>query len=137
LVPITGFYAALAAILIAVLSLNVGRTRVSSGIMIGDGGNVGLQGATRAHGNAVEYLPIGLFLMLCLELEHGSIILLHLIGMLLIASRLLHAAGLLLTTESSRPRLIGYLVTILAILVAAVALLIQISLYPGALAIPH
>lgn len=137
LVPITGFYAALAAIIIALLSLNVGRTRTSSGIFIGDGGHAGLLGATRAHGNAVEYLPIGLLLMLCLELEHGSIILLHVIGIMLIASRLLHAAGLLRSTGSSMPRLIGYLVTILAILVAAVALLVQISLFPGALITPH
>jgi len=137
LVPITGFYAALAAIIIALLSLNVGRTRTSSGIFIGDGGHAGLMGATRAHGNAVEYLPIGLLLMLCLELEHGSIILLHVIGILLIASRLLHAAALLRSTGSSAPRLIGYCVTILAILVAAVALLVQISLFPGALITPH
>ncbi len=137
MVPITGFYAALAAIIIALLSLNVGRTRTSSGIFIGDGGHAGLLGAMRAHGNAVEYLPSGLLLMLCLELEHGSIILVHLIGVMLIASRLLHALGLLRSTASSTPRLVGYLGTILAILIAAVALLVQISFYPGALITPH
>ena len=137
MVPITGFYAALGAIILALLSLNVGRTRGSSGILIGDGGHAGLLGATRAHGNAVEYLPIGLILMLGLELEHGSIILLHAIGIVLIGSRMLHAAGLLRSTGSSTPRLVGYLATILAILAAAVALLIQISLFPGALITPH
>jgi hypothetical protein len=41
------------------------------------------------------------------------------------------------STASSTPRLVGYLGTIVSILVAAVALLIRISLLPGALITPH
>ena len=62
---------------------------------------------------------------------------LHLIGVILITGRMLHAAGLLRSTGSSTPRLVGYLFTVVAILLAAVALLVQLSLFPGALSTAH
>jgi uncharacterized membrane protein YecN with MAPEG domain len=137
LVPITGFYAAIAAIILLCLAFNVSFARVRSGVMTGDGGHADMLGPLRAHGNAVEYLPIALIVMMTLELEHGSIVLLHVIGVLLVVGRLLHAFGLLRTTGSSFGRFWGFICTVAAILLASGAVLVQVFLFSGALTTSH
>ena len=87
----TGIYAALAALLVVGLARNVIRLRRQYQVALGDGGNEDLLAAIRAHANAVEYLPIGLLLLLIFELNRGPIWLLHILGSLFIIGRLIHA----------------------------------------------
>jgi uncharacterized membrane protein YecN with MAPEG domain len=50
----------------------------------------------RAHGNAVEWVPLGLLLLLVIELSGaGTRFTLHLAGGTLLLGRILHAAGFL------------------------------------------
>lgn len=88
---ITGLYAAMAALLIVVLARNVILLRRQHKVALGDGGHTDLLAAIRAHANAIEYLPIGLLLLLLLELSQGPHWLLHLIGSLFLIGRLIHA----------------------------------------------
>jgi uncharacterized membrane protein YecN with MAPEG domain len=131
--PITSLYAAIAAILLVVLATNVIVQRGRQKVLIGDGGNPILLRAMRVHGNATEYLPIALVVMLCYELEHGAPLILHFSGLLLIVGRLIHAYGLLSTDQASPGRAIGIIATILSILVPSVALLFRVLLFSGAL----
>lgn len=92
---ITSIYAALLAILIVGLSLNVIKLRQIGQVILGDGDNLELQSAIRAQGNATEYIPISLILLLLLELSKGHWSLLHIGGIVLLTGRLIHARGLL------------------------------------------
>lgn len=65
--PITSFYGALAALLWVVLASNVILKRNRHQVGMGDGGNLHLARAVRVHANAVEYVPITLILMCCLN----------------------------------------------------------------------
>ena len=93
--PVTAIYTALGAILVVSLGLRVVWCRRTRRIGLGTGGDPALSVAVRAHGNAVESLPIALLLLLLLELNGAYQALLHVFGILMIVSRLAHAEGLL------------------------------------------
>lgn len=114
----TGIYAALAALLVVGLARNVIRLRRQYQVALGDGGNEDLLAAIRAHANAVEYLPIGLLLLLIFELNRGPIWLLHILGSLFIIGRLIHAYGV--SKAIIRYRIIGMQITIWLLIIMAV-----------------
>ena len=111
---ISSLYAALLALWIVWLSLQVIKLRRVKKVALGDGGEPELQTAIRAHGNATEYIPIALILLILLELNNAHPALLHLGGVAMLAGRLIHAKGLL--TESVRYRVLGMQVTIFTII---------------------
>ncbi|MCB2427271.1 MAPEG family protein [Methylophaga pinxianii] len=115
---ISGIYAALAALLIVGLARNVIRLRRQYKVALGDGGNGDLLAAIRAHANAVEYLPIGLLLLLIFELNQGPIWLLHLLGSMFIIGRLIHAYGVSKAIISRR--IIGMQMTLWLLIIMAV-----------------
>lgn len=107
---LSSIYAALLALLIVRLSLGVIKLRRTEKVGLGDGGVSGLQNAIRAQGNATEYVPISLILLILLELNGGHMLLIHLGGMTILAGRLLHAKGLL--DSNLRYRVLGMQLTI-------------------------
>lgn len=121
---ITSLYAALLSLLILALSANVIKIRFKDQVSLGDGGKSKLQKAIRAQGNATEYIPIALILLLVLELSKAHWILLHLGGMALLIGRLLHARGLL--TENLRFRVAGMACTLFTIAFLAIANLVYL-----------
>ncbi len=122
---ITGLYAALAALLVIFLAARVIRHRLSSGVGVGDGGDSDLIRRVRVHANAVETLPIGLLLLLLVELNQTQPVVVHLFGIVLIVGRVLHAWGLSRHSGSSPGRAIGMVLTLLAMLGMALLLLWQ------------
>ena len=52
-----------------------------------------LQSAIRIHGNAVEYIPVALILLLFMEMNGAETRMVHICGLLLIAGRLMHYYG--------------------------------------------
>jgi uncharacterized membrane protein YecN with MAPEG domain len=124
--PITALYAALSGLLILVLAGLVSRHRMQSGIVLGDGGYEPLQRAIRVHGNATEYLPLTLILLLLFEINGGSTVLLHGFGLALIIARVLHAYGLYRTSGNSLGRSVGAGLTWLVILALSLADLVSI-----------
>ena len=117
--PITALWAGLLGILSLALAMNVVRGRVSENVIFGDGGVTILQQRIRVHGNFVEYVPIALVLLLVLELNGTSPLVLNVLGGGLFAGRLLHAFGLSTNTGTSPGRFIGTVLTWLAILAAS------------------
>jgi hypothetical protein len=91
---ISGLYGSLSALLIVILSLNVIKLRQRHRVRLGDGGHDDLQAAIRAQGNAVEYIPVTLILLLLLELSGGHWALLHLSGITLVIARTMHAKAI-------------------------------------------
>jgi uncharacterized membrane protein YecN with MAPEG domain len=111
---ISSFYAALLALLIVWLSLRVIKLRQSKNVGFGDGGETELQMAIRAQGNATEYVPISLILLILLELNQADILLVHAGGIAILVGRVLHARGLL--TGRLRDRVLGMQITLFAVI---------------------
>lgn len=78
---------------------------------LGDGGHKDLAQAIRVHGNFVEYVPFALLLLLLVEMQHDSVWPVHILGGLLVAGRVLHAAGLSRSSNTSFGRFFGTLLT--------------------------
>lgn len=100
---VSSLYAVLGALLLLRLSLNVVKLRNQYRIAYGDGGFYELQTAIRVHGNAIEYIPISLILLLLMEMNGAQVWMIHICGLVLIAGRLLHSYGLKNHDYSYRP----------------------------------
>ncbi|WP_263079749.1 MAPEG family protein [Endozoicomonas sp. Mp262] len=106
---ISAIYASLAALLIGWLSFNVIKLRRKHQVSLGDGDVRELKVARAAQANAVEYIPISLLLLFALELNQGAFIVVNLLGIALLAGRVLHARGLL--SGSFKKRVLGMKIT--------------------------
>ena len=117
-----GFYVALNALIMLVLSLLVVRARVSTQTLIGDGGIATMAGPLRAHANNTEYVPMALLLLWALASvpPGGSIWLIHGVGLTLTIGRILHAIGLTGSTGPGGMRFIGMIFTWIAFIVGIV-----------------
>ena len=122
---ITGLYAALAALLIVFLAIRVVAYRRTAKIGMGDGDNPEMRKRIRAHGNAIEYLPLGLLLLLILELNQTVPLLLHIFGIILIVARIAHAWGVSHHTGLSPGRMVGVILTFGLLIVMSLLLLWQ------------
>lgn len=117
--PITALWAGLLGILLLFLSGRVVNARNSEQILFGDGGNVVLMQHIRVHANFVEYVPLGLVLMLILELNATPALTLNALGGSLLVARLLHAFGLSRSTGTSFGRFVGTVATWLVLFAAS------------------
>lgn len=88
---VSALYAVLGALLLVKFSFDVVRLRTQYHVGYGDGGFSELQVAIRVHGNAVEYVPIGLILLLFMEMNGAQTSMVHVCGILLIVGRLMHS----------------------------------------------
>ena len=116
-------YAAINAAIILILAVLVTRARRKHKVLLGDGSNPDLLRAQRAHGNAVEYVPLALILLLTLASLKASLIVIHVIGALLTFGRILHAVGLSRSSGVSIGRAGGTLLIGVSLLIAIVACL--------------
>ncbi len=114
---ITPLYAALAAVILIVLSLRVIGVRRSRQLAIGDGDDEDLARRIRAQGNFTEYVPLALVLILLLELGGAPAWQLHALGAALILGRIVHAWSL--TAHSGHGRVIGMTLTFFVLAAAA------------------
>jgi uncharacterized membrane protein YecN with MAPEG domain len=110
-------------ILLLVLSVLVVRQRRLHRVVLGDGGVPALEQAIRAFGNATEYVPAGLIAIGVLALAGASPMVVHVVGLTLFIGRAGHAIGLSRSGEASIPRTVGVVLTWLAYIAGAVALL--------------
>ncbi|BBV65503.1 MAPEG family protein [Kluyvera ascorbata] len=90
---VSALYAVLAALLLIKFSFDVVRLRRLYRVAYGDGGFSELQSAIRIHGNAVEYIPIGVALLLFMEMNGAETWMVHICGLMLLAGRLMHYYG--------------------------------------------
>jgi uncharacterized membrane protein YecN with MAPEG domain len=114
--PITALWTGLLGILMLVLAMRVVRTRVTEKVNIGDGGSAVMLQRIRVHANFTEYVPMGLVLLLVLELNGASAMLLNGLGASLFVARLLHAFGLSSSTGTTPGRFVGTILTWLVLL---------------------
>ncbi len=116
-------WAGLLVLLLLVLSILVVRQRQRHRVAIGDGGVEEVLRATRAFGNATEYIPAGLAALAILALAGARPLVVHGVGLLLLLGRLAHAWGLSTDAGLTLGRSTGMTLTWLAFLIAASMLL--------------
>jgi uncharacterized membrane protein YecN with MAPEG domain len=118
---VTPIYAGLVALLFIWLSANVIMTRRRLRVSVGDGGEKAMIKAMRTQANCAEYAPIGLILLTMTELQGSPGWVVHLLGLMLLAGRLLHAYGFGRTPEIVAARQLGMVLTFTMLAVAALA----------------
>jgi len=118
---ITLFYASLLGLLFIYLSYMVVSFRRRERVDIGMGESQGMARSVRAQANFAEYVPLALLLMLALENMPAPGILVHLVGTLLLAGRILHAQGFPHKVGPSPGRIWGTAMTWAAIVIASLA----------------
>lgn len=122
--PIVSFYAALLALFFVALSVRTLRLRRRLRVAVGDGGNMQMLRAMRAHSNFVEYVPLGLLLFALVEQGGASAAFVHGLGLSLLVGRISHAYGVSQVDEQYQFRVTGMVLTLTPLLAAAVRLLV-------------
>lgn len=125
LLPTVALYAGLLALTGQFLASVVGTTRGRLKIPLGDGGKPELIVANRRHMNFVENVPILITLLAVIELNGAPKLWIHVMGVALVAARLVHPFGLNMDNMSSPARVFGAAVTALVTVAAAAILLWQ------------
>lgn len=110
------------------LSFAVIGLRRKNKVGLGSGGHEDLERAIRAQGNFAEYVPIGLILIACLELNGAPWWLVALPGISLIIGRLIHAVGINEPPPNFSNRVLGMKFTFYT-LIALVLMNLGWSLY--------
>ncbi|GGE61884.1 hypothetical protein GCM10011533_12930 [Streptosporangium jomthongense] len=124
IVPVTGVFAAVLGILLLVLSVQVVRFRLKYKKALGTTDDRDFEAAVRAHGNLIEYAPLGLIMLGIAELNGVASGLVYWTGMALVVGRILHAWGMISGHGGEhKARALGIVLTWLAILAAAILLL--------------
>ncbi|MGF7159700.1 hypothetical protein FHS85_001319 [Rhodoligotrophos appendicifer] len=116
-------YAGVLTLLFLILSARVMQMRGRAKVMFGSAGDPDFERVIRAHGNFVEYAPLGILLLLILEVIGAPNILVNVFGVLLLIGRFAHAAGLAGSRHIIALRGAGMLFTLLALLGLAVSVL--------------
>ncbi len=120
---VSPIYAALVALVFLALSWHVISYRRAKSLSLGDSGDKNLLKRMRAQANCAEYAPIGLILMLLAELQGAPGAALHLMGLTLLAGRIIHPLGFAVTPQKIILRQIGMLLTLAMIGLTALGLL--------------
>jgi uncharacterized protein len=118
---ITGLYLAVLALLYVVLGLQVSRLRRGNRVLFGDGDNIKLRSAIRAHANFAEYVPIIVLLVAMLEMSGLPAARVHLLMAALLVARLIHPLGMYVGPRTLQFQIcrVGGIVLTLLVLVAA------------------
>lgn len=120
---ISSLVAALAAVALVALSLPISLRRRKAGVSLGHGDDDTLHRLIRAHGNFVEYAPVGLLVLAIMEMSKANTYLVWLAAAALVLGRAIHALGMF---QASTPmRATGMILTFTSLLVAAGAIVFR------------
>ena len=108
---ITSIIASVLTIIFIKLSFAVIGLRRKNKVGLGNGGHEDLERAIRAQGNFAEYVPFGIILIACLELNGAPWWLVVLPGITLIIGRLIHAVGINIPPPDFSKRVLGMMLT--------------------------
>jgi len=124
---ITAFFSSILALIFYKLSINVIRLRRKYKVSLGSSTKYkDLDQAIRAHGNLSEFLPIGLILLACLEVNHLPKIVVFMCGLFFLIGRYLHASSFLKEEIDSSNRVLGMKITHWSIILMAILNIITV-----------
>jgi hypothetical protein len=121
--PVSFLYAGVLGLLLIALSAQVVLARRRFRVGLGTGTEEGMQQAVRIQANFVEYVPFAVLLLVLAEVTGLPGPAVHVAGLLLVASRVLHAVGLSRSPGRSFGRFYGTAGTWLTLVALSVWLL--------------
>lgn len=125
---VTATYLAILALLYAGLSLQVVRLRRKNRIAFGDGGNISLRSAIRAHAHFAEYVPIIALMVAMIEMSGLAPTSPHILMGALLIARFLHLYGIYGkpgTLQFSIGRVGGMIITTVVMIACAMLILLR------------
>ena len=125
---VTSIIAAVLTAIFIKLSFAVIGLRRKNKVALGSGGHEDLERAIRAQGNFAEYVPFGIILVSCLELNGAPWWLVAIPGITLIIGRLIHAIGINVPPPDFSKRILGMQFTFMT-LIALIFMNLSWSLY--------
>jgi len=125
---VTSVIASVLTIIFVRLSFAVIGLRRKNKVGLGSGGHEDLERAIRAQGNFAEYVPFGIILIACLELNGAPWWLVVIPGITLIIGRLIHAKGINEPPPDFSKRVLGMKLTFMT-LIGLVVMNLAWSLY--------
>jgi len=117
---VTSIIAAVLTLLFIKLSFDVIGLRRKNKVGLGSGGHEELERAIRAHGNFAEYVPFGIILMACLELNGAPWLFVAITGLTLIMGRVIHALGIKVPPPDFSKRVLGMKFTFYTLIILVV-----------------
>lgn len=124
---VSALYVAVLGFLGAGLTINVIVNRVHYKVDAGDGGVAKLAQAIRAQANFVEQAPLALLIIAFVEASGTNTLVVHILGMALVAARLASAYALNRSLAQSSLRQFGAGISILVVVAGAAAILVARS----------
>ena len=121
---VTSVIASVLTIIFVRLSFAVIGLRRKNKVGLGSGGHEDLERAIRAQGNFAEYVPFGIILIACLELNGAPWWLVIIPGITLIIGRLIHAKGINEPPPDFSKRVLGMKLTFMTLIALVVMNLI-------------
>jgi hypothetical protein len=113
---VTSIISAVLTIIFIKLSFAVIQLRRKNKIGLGNGGVKDLERAIRAQGNFAEYVPFGIILIACLELNGAHWLFTTIPGITLIIGRLIHAKGIRIPPPDFTKRVLGMQITLFTLI---------------------
>ena len=113
---VTSIITAVLTIIFVKLSFAVIGLRRKNQVGLGSGGHEDLERAIRAQGNFAEYVPFGIILIACLELNGAPWWLVAIPGITLIIGRLIHAVGINVPPPDFSKRVLGMKFTLVTLI---------------------
>lgn len=117
-------WSGLLVLLMVGLAFRVIANRRRHQVLFGDGGVPQMTVAARAFGNAAEYIPVGIAVLILLALLETPVLTIHLVAGVFLLGRLIHGLGLSHGAGPGPGRMIGMSLTLLALLAAAILLVV-------------
>ena len=117
---VTSIIAAILTLIFVKLSFAVIGLRRKNKVGLGSGGHEDLERAIRAQANFAEYVPFGIILIACLELNGAPWWLLAIPGITLIMGRLIHAKGIQVPPPDFSKRVLGMKLTFVTLITLAI-----------------
>jgi uncharacterized membrane protein YecN with MAPEG domain len=108
---VTSIIASVLTIIFIRLSFAVIGLRRKNKVGLGSGGHEDLERAIRTQGNFAEYVPFGIILIACLELNAAPWWVVAVPGITLIIGRLIHAKGMHIPPPDFSKRVMGMKLT--------------------------
>lgn len=117
---VTSIIAAVLTLIFVKLSFAVIGLRRKNQVGLGSGGHEDLERAIRAQANFAEYVPFGILLIACLELNGAPWWLVIIPGIALIIGRLIHAVGIKEPPPNFNKRVLGMKFTFVTLISLAI-----------------
>ncbi|WP_097459259.1 MAPEG family protein [Mangrovitalea sediminis] len=131
-IPVTAFFASITALLMLFLAYRVTVFRRRFKVGLGDHGDREFNTAIRAHANLVENAPITLLLLGIAELNGVNAFWIYVLGLVFVASRLLHAWGFIRSQGGAHVgRLLGMVGTWFVLLALVVLNIWNVAMVSG------